>query len=123
MKTLGQYIRDARDEKDISLREFAKKIDCSPAFLSDIELGKRNPSEDVFTKIAKALSVSASELKKYDTRPPTEGIRKLSISDPGIAFAFRTLIDKNVTSGQLLDFAKKLNNQKKPGKSNEKSAR
>ncbi len=114
MITLGQYIRDARDKKDISLRELARKIDCSPAFLSDIELGKRNPSEDIFSKIAKALNVSAAELKQYDTRPPTEDVRRKTISDPAMAFAFRTIIDKNISSKDLLKFVE--NHQKKDKK-------
>lgn len=114
MTTLGEYIRNSRDEKDISLREFAKKIGCSAAFLSDIELGKRNPSEDVFNKIAQCLGVTVTELKKYDTRPPTENMRKASVSDPKMAFAFRTLIDKNISPEDLLKFAE--NHSKKSKK-------
>ena len=47
MKTsgLGQRIRELRGKKDLSLRELAKKLDVSAAFLSDIELGRRYPSE------------------------------------------------------------------------------
>ena len=109
MITFGQYIRQNRDEHDISLRDFAKKIECSPAFVSDIELGKRNPSEEVFAKIAKAFGVSVNQLKQYDTRPPIEDLRKklssVSDSDPGLAFAFRTIIDKNINSKDLLKFA------------------
>lgn len=40
MKTLGQRIRELRETKDLSLREFAKQLgDLSAAFLSDVELG------------------------------------------------------------------------------------
>ena len=116
MITLGQYIRDSRDKKDVSLRELARKIDCSPAFLSDIELGKRNPSEEIFSKIAKALSVSITELKQYDTRPPTENVRKKVISDPAMAFAFRTIINKNISSKDLLKFAEDHQKNKKKEK-------
>ena len=112
MLTLGQYMRQVRDEKDLSLREFAKRIDCSPAFISDIELGKRNPSEEVFNKIAKTLGVTVVELKQYDTRPNAEGLRKLSV-DPKFAFAFRTIIDSNIDSKDLLDFVKKQANKNK----------
>jgi hypothetical protein len=41
MEALGQYMRRRRDELDLSLREFAKRLDCSAAFISDIELGRR----------------------------------------------------------------------------------
>lgn len=113
MKTLGQYIREERDRKDVSLREFAKKIDCSPAFLSDIELGRRNPSEDVFIKIAQSLNVSVADIKKYDTRPPTEDMRRHATSDPKMAFAFRTILENKISPDELIKFAE--NQRKKKG--------
>ncbi len=117
MTTLGQYIRHARDEKDFSLREFAEKIDCSPAFLSDIELGRRYPSEKVLLKIADCLSVSLSELKKYDSRLPTEDMRVKTQSDPRYAFAFRKILESNMTPQEIIDFATKKSAKKgKPSK-------
>ncbi|MEI6042512.1 MAG: helix-turn-helix transcriptional regulator [bacterium] len=117
MLTLGQYIREERDKNGTSLREFAKKIGCSPAFISDIELGKRNPSEEVFAKIAKYLNISLDELKKHDTRPPTEDLRKLNLN-PKLAFAFRTLMDRDVKPEALIKFAE--NYSKKKNKDNTK---
>jgi transcriptional regulator with XRE-family HTH domain len=38
MEGIGPSIRRRRNELDLSLRELAKKLDCSPAFISDIEL-------------------------------------------------------------------------------------
>jgi transcriptional regulator with XRE-family HTH domain len=55
MEGIGPFIRKRRDELDLSLRELAKKLDCSPAFISDIELGRRHPSEKVLVEIAKIL--------------------------------------------------------------------
>ena len=49
MKTLGQRIRELREEKDFSLRELAKKSGVTAPFLSDIELGRRYPSEKVLS--------------------------------------------------------------------------
>ena len=45
--TLGQKIHELRDKADLSLRELALKISVSAPFLSDIELGRRFPSEEV----------------------------------------------------------------------------
>ena len=39
MKTLGEHIRELREERDLSLRELATKIQVSAAFMSDVELG------------------------------------------------------------------------------------
>ncbi len=107
MKTLGQHIREIRDKKDFSLRELAKKIDCSAAFLSDIELGKRYPSDEVLLKLAKFLDVKVEELKKYDIREDVEDFKKKSQIDPQYAVAFRQMIDQKMDPKELLDFLKK----------------
>ena len=100
--TFGDFIRKSRDEKDMSLREMAIQIDCSPAFLSDIELGKRFPSEKVLSRIADVLKVKKTELEKYDIRSTVDEFKKATIRDPQYAFAFRQIMDKKVGSEQLL---------------------
>ena len=105
MKTLGQRIKELREAKDLSLRELAKKLGgLSAAFLSDIELGKRHPSDPVLTDMARVLGTSVEDLKQYDTRPPVDEIRRLSTEDPAYGFALRKMVDKGVKSGDLLDF-------------------
>lgn len=103
---LGQYIRELRDQRDLSLREFAKKLGCSAPFLSDIELGRRFPSESMLQEIAKLLKVSADELKAHDVRAPIEEIKRITANDPRYALAFRTVIDHGVSAEKLLEFAK-----------------
>ena len=102
IKTLGQRIRELRDGKDVSLREFAKKIDVTPAHLSDIELGRRFPSEALLKRIAASLKVSVAELEAYDSRPPVEEIKRLSESDPTYGFAFRKMIEAKVSPEEIL---------------------
>jgi len=58
MEGLGPYMRRRRDELDLSLREFARRLDCSAAFISDIELVRRHPSEKVLAEIARVLKVA-----------------------------------------------------------------
>lgn len=94
------------------MREFAKKLDLSAPFISDIELGRRHPSEEVLAKIAKVLSVKVEDLRAHDTRPPIEEIKRMTQSDPKFALAFRTMIDKKITADDLLELAEKKGAQK-----------
>jgi transcriptional regulator with XRE-family HTH domain len=48
---------DAAARSHISLRELAKKIGVSGAFLSDIELGRRFPSQDKIELLAEEIGV------------------------------------------------------------------
>ena len=112
METLGAYVRRLRDERDLSLREFAKKLDVSAPFVSDIELGRRHPSEEVLARIAKVLGVKVKDLRARDTRPPIDEIKRLTQSDPRFALAFRTVIDKKITPEDLIELANKKETQK-----------
>jgi transcriptional regulator with XRE-family HTH domain len=98
--SLGQRIRELRDKADLSLRGLAKKIGISSPFLSDIELGRRFPSEEILAKLAGALDVSPDELMQYDTRVPIADLKRLMDSDPKLGFAFRTVVEK-VKNGEL----------------------
>jgi transcriptional regulator with XRE-family HTH domain len=113
MEGIGPFIRKRRDELDLSLRELAKKLDCSPAFISDIELGRRHPSEKVLSEIAKILKVKVEDLRKMDVRPPIEEIKRVTQDDPTFALAFRTVIDKNIKADELLEWLKQKEGEKK----------
>ena len=113
MKTLGQRIRELREENDISLRELAKKLDVSAPFLSDIELGRRYPSDKVFLSLARALGTSIENLRIFDSRPPVEGLRRLAISDPRYGLAFRKVIDKKISAQDLIEFAEEKSKRRK----------
>lgn len=89
--TFGSHLRQIRETKNISLRELAKRIGVSGAFLSDIELGRRFPASDKIKLLATELDVSLEELQKYDFRDEAEEIKKMMFSDPQAGMAFRTL--------------------------------
>ena len=87
------------------MRQFAKKLGgLSAPFLSDIELGRRHPSESVLTNMARILGTTADELKKFDSRPPVKELKQLSTADPAFGLAIRKLIDMEVSSQDLLKF-------------------
>ena len=112
MEGIGPYIRRRRDELDLSLREFAKKLDCSPAFISDIELGRRHPSDKVLTEMARVLKVKVEDLREMDVRAPIDEIKRITQNDPTFALAFRSFIDKNISAHELLEFVKKTDSAK-----------
>ena len=115
MEALGSYMRRRRDELDLSLREFAKRLDCSAAFISDIELGRRNPSEKVLAEIARVLGAKIEDLQAMDVRAPIDEIKRLTQNDPRFALAFRTMIDKKVSAEELLDLANQKKAHRSPG--------
>ena len=98
--SLGQRLHQLRDKADLSLRELAKKVGISSPFLSDIELGRRFPSEEILAKLASALNVPLEDLQQYDDRGPIADLKRPMDSDPKLGFAFRTAVEK-VKSGEL----------------------
>jgi transcriptional regulator with XRE-family HTH domain len=98
--SLGQRLHELRDKADLSLRELARKVGISSPFLSDIELGRRFPSEEILAKLAGALNVPLEDVKQYDNREPIADLKRLMDSDPKLGFAFRTAVEK-IKSGEL----------------------
>ena len=59
----GAFIRRKREEKDLGLREMAKKIGISPTYLSKCERDEfPPPSEDRVREIAKILGCDVDDL-------------------------------------------------------------
>jgi len=108
VKTLGQRIRELRAAKDLSLREFAKKLGgLSAPFLSDVELGRRHPSDKVLAEMARVLGTTVDDLRSHDTRPPFDDLKRLATSNPAYGLAFRKVIDEQVSPEDLMKLADK----------------
>jgi transcriptional regulator with XRE-family HTH domain len=106
VKALGEYIRELRQQKDLSLRDFAKRLGGkSAAFISDIELGRRFPSDPVLQDIARVLDVPLENLRQHDFRAPVEDLKKLAEHDSAFGAAFRTIVDRQITPEDLLKLA------------------
>ena len=96
-KTFGERIRELRKKSDFSLMELDKKVgNKSAAFLSDVELGWRYPSEELLADIARVLHTTVKDLKSYDTRAPVEEIKRLAAMGlkryTAYGIAFRTAL-------------------------------
>src|SRR4051794_27070497 len=68
----GASIREAREARDISLRDLAKRIEVSPTFLSKVETEDWKPKEDKLRKIASILEMDADDLVARAGRVPSD---------------------------------------------------
>src|ERR1035437_4101640 len=62
VNSIGEYIREQREQAKISMRQLAATAGVSNPYLSQIERGLRKPSADILQQIAKGLRISAEAL-------------------------------------------------------------
>ena len=62
---LGAFIRRQRELQELSMRQLAELAGISNPYLSQIERGLREPSEQVVDAIAQQLELSAEALKEH----------------------------------------------------------
>jgi transcriptional regulator with XRE-family HTH domain len=84
--TIGEYIRQQREQAKISLRQLASATGVSNPYLSQIERGLRRPSAEILQQIAKGLRISAEALYVQagilEDRRPDSGVRAAVLADP-----------------------------------------
>jgi transcriptional regulator with XRE-family HTH domain len=89
VNSIGEYIREQREQARISLRQLAQAAGVSNPYLSQIERGLRKPSADILQQIAKGLRISAEALYVQagilDDRPPDSGVRSALLADPQLS--------------------------------------
>jgi len=59
---IGGYIREQRDQAQMSLRQLAQAAGVSNPYLSQVERGLRRPSAEILGRIAQGLRISAETL-------------------------------------------------------------
>jgi transcriptional regulator with XRE-family HTH domain len=59
---IGEFIREQREQAQVSLRQLSRLAGVSNPYLSQIERGLRRPSADILQQIAKGLQISAEQL-------------------------------------------------------------
>jgi HTH-type transcriptional regulator, competence development regulator len=91
-KSFGHLIRELRVKNKVygSLRDFARRVSLSPAYLSRIENGKEPPpSEAVVERLAEALGTDKYELFGYAGKVPTEFLETFKKNPRGMASFMR----------------------------------
>ena len=86
MNSIGDYIKQQREQAKISMRQLAEQAGVSNPYLSQIERGLRKPSAEILQQIAKGLRISAEALYVQagilEDRPGDSGVRAAVLTDP-----------------------------------------
>ena len=96
-RTFGDLIREARVARDLSLRELARQLNIAPSYLSDIENGRRIPSEEVTRALCQVLELNFDELMAVAGRVGLDTERYLR-QTPAAGALFR-----KISEGRLSD--------------------
>ena len=102
MSALGREIRRLRLMADITLRAFAEQLGHTAAHQSDIEHGRRMPSERVLRKIADRLAhvgATYEDLSELDFRLGPE-LEQLVRDNPEARSLLRATDERAKTSGK-----------------------
>ena len=101
-KTLGAFLRERRRQEGYAIRKLVEvikkmstselELSLSPAYICDIENGRRTPSDEVLSLLAKALNITEGELELYDTRIPNQEIQELTQMNALYGVAFRRMV-------------------------------
>ena len=61
-ETFGNYVKELRESKGLTLRGFAQKLDVSAPYVSDVEKGRRGPfSIEYLEKMVTILKLNETE--------------------------------------------------------------
>ena len=116
--TFGEYLKQKRLDKEITLRGFAKLVDISPVYLCDLEKGRKAaPSMEVMQKMVSKLALNKEESERANDLAALEQPAKNPIPKDLNAFlkdnrvivsALRTAKDLDATDEEWQDFIDKL---------------
>jgi transcriptional regulator with XRE-family HTH domain len=85
VNSIGEYIRELREQAKISMRQLAQTAGVSNPYLSQIERGLRKPSADILQQLAKGLRISAEALYVQagilEDRGADSGVRTALLAD------------------------------------------
>lgn len=116
----GKYVKQKREELGKTLRGFAAEVKISPAYLSDIENGRRNAPERFLKIFSEALNITGTEelYKFYDLAGVSQNGQHSDINEyiesvPHARLALRTAQGNNFSDEdwqRLIEIIKNKNN-------------
>lgn len=102
--TLGQFIKECRQKKGISLRKLAKAVGISPTMMSKIEHDEKGfkAGEQTLVKIADSLDVNSVELLARAGKIPSD-VKEVFLQEPqGFAKLLRFFKTDQLTGNQKI---------------------
>jgi len=102
----GIYLKNRRIELDLSLRDFAKMINVSPTYISDIENGNRLAPINYIKETINILQIEKSEIDYFYDLVGCSHSNWIDINDylsknPNARRALRLARDKNISDANL----------------------
>lgn len=116
--TFGQYLKQLRDSRDITLRELSRKTGISTAYLSEVENDRTNPLTkermDVVIKVMELTHAEQNTLYDLAGRARNEVAADLPdyiMSNDYVTAALRTARDLNAGLEEWQRFVDELKNR------------
>ena len=117
--TFGEFIKEKRQEKGITLRAFADMIDIAPAYMSDIEKAKRNaPTQEILDKMVSVLGLSQEEANElYDLAASSkdaiaQDLKEYVCDNQNVRVALRKAKDLNLGDDEWIKIIEEMMNKK-----------
>lgn len=105
---LGELIRSTRQAQEMSLRELARRIGKSPAFVTELECEPApSVSEDTLRKVAEELRLDEGKLFVLAERTPRD-----LVPETETEFALYRKV-KEMPAAEQEDFLKRLNQRRR----------
>ena len=70
--SLGEYLREKREERGIGLREMARRVKYTPSYLCDLERDLRRPSPECARRLAHTLKCDADYILLLSGQVPDD---------------------------------------------------
>jgi len=115
-QTFGSYIIQKRMEREITAREFSKRINLSAVYICDIEKDRRTaPRAEILNRMADALSLAKDErsifydLAAYSKNTVSDDLLEYIMEHEVVRKAIRTAKDRDVDMRMWQDFIDQMN--------------
>lgn len=116
--TFGDFLTRHRNERGLTGKQMAERLDISHSYYNTFETGKRNaPEKEVQDRIADILGLNDDErLTLYDLAGKTRGIVAVDLPDyinehPYVRVALRRARDTKASPDQWLRFIEQLDKE------------